>query len=97
MYKAVVQGIQDIFTKVWPSVRALAEDINEEYDTVLRWRLKKRIPQDAWPKVIAKSAARNQPITADQLLSLCAPMKQRGRPAHKRRRRDRKTGLRVAG
>jgi len=90
MYKTSVQGIQDIFSKVWPSVRALAEDIDEEYDTVLRWRLKKRIPQEHWQKVISKSAARNHPGTAEQLLAMSAPMKQRGRPSHKRRPKGRR-------
>lgn len=80
-----MQAVQDIF-QIWPSVRQMAEGIGREYDTVLRWRIRGRIPEDSWDDVIRAAAAADVQITADQLLAINAPMKQRGRPRLKRRR-----------
>lgn len=93
-----MQGLQDIFGR-WPSISALAEDINENYDTVLRWRIRGRIPEDAWPKLIERSAANNDPVTAEDLLAFNAPIKKRGRPPGAKNRpkvvrpRSRRTSL----
>lgn len=75
-----MQDLQDIFSKIWPSVRALAKDIGEEYDTVLRWRLRGRIPEEHFEKLIQKAAIREHFITAGQLLAANKKPGRRGRP-----------------
>lgn len=65
-----VQALQDIFTKLWPNARVMADEINEPYDTVRRWRSRGRIPERAWAIIIEKAARREQFITAGQLLAL---------------------------
>jgi len=61
-------------------MRELAEDIGEKHDTVLRWRLRRRIPSEKWALLIERAAARDRVITADLLMTLSAPPKRRGRP-----------------
>jgi hypothetical protein len=80
-----MQAIHDIFA-LWPSISAMANDLNENSDTVLRWKYRGRIPEPAWPKVIERSAALGQPVTAEFLLAVNTPMKQRGWLAHKKQR-----------
>jgi hypothetical protein len=58
----------------------MATEIDEEYDTVRRWRSRMRIPERAWPKIIEKAARREVFITAGKLLELNREPKQRGRP-----------------
>jgi hypothetical protein len=48
----------------------MADEINEPYDTVRRWRSRGRIPERAWAIIIEKAARREQFITAGQLLAL---------------------------
>lgn len=60
----------------------MAADLGEKPDTVLRWRLRRRIPEHAWEQVIQRAALRGQLLTASQLLSFNAPMKRRGRVSH---------------
>lgn len=81
-----MQAVQDIF-QIWPSVRCMAEGIGREYDTVLRWRLRERIPEDSWDDVIRAAAEKGVQLTADQLLAVNAPMKQRVRPRLRRSKR----------
>lgn len=73
--------ISDIFG-LWPSIREMASELAEKPDTVGRWRKRRRIPESAWPAVIAKGQARTSThkISADVLLRLNAPAKRRGRP-----------------
>jgi hypothetical protein len=78
-----MQQLQDIFA-IWPSISAMADDLDEKPDTVFRWKKRGRIPETAWAKVIEKAAKREQLVTASQLLRFNAPMGQRGQPAHKR-------------
>lgn len=80
-----MQAVQDIF-QIWPSVRQMAEGIGREYDTVLRWRIRGRIPEDSWGDVIRAAQVEGTQLSAEQLLAVNAPMKQRGRPRLKRRR-----------
>ncbi len=63
--------LQDIFS-IWPSDRAMAEELSEKTDTVKHWRLRGRIPSDVWPKIIEKAARRETLVTASQLLDLHA-------------------------
>lgn len=72
-----MQEIRDITTKVWPSVRAMAADIGEDYDTVRKWFQRERVPERVWPAIIRKSAASERPVTADLLLKLNRPRKKR--------------------
>jgi hypothetical protein len=48
----------------------MANEINEPYDTVRRWRSRGRIPERAWSVIIEKAARREKFITAAQLLSM---------------------------
>lgn len=83
-YKTGVQDIHDIFA-IWPSISAMAEDLNEKHDTVFRWKLRRRIPEHVWPSVIEKAAKRERLVTAAQLLALNGPMGRRGRPSKEAR------------
>jgi len=67
-----MQELQDIFA-IWPSIQAMANDLDEKYDTVKRWRNRGRIPATVWPKLIEKAARREQLVTATQLLELNKP------------------------
>lgn len=80
-----MQASLDIFA-IWPSPSALATDIRQKPDTVFRWTKRKRIPEDAWSEVIEAAARRGTVIDASDLLAFNAPMKKRGRPAHKIRK-----------
>lgn len=66
----VMQELQDIFTQVWPNARVMADEINEPYDTVRRWRSRGRIPERVWTVIIEKAARREKFITAAELLNL---------------------------
>lgn len=72
-----MQALCDIFTQVWPSARVMAEEINEPYDTVRRWRSRGRIPERVWAIIIEKAARREKFITANQLLNLNTPNRKR--------------------
>jgi hypothetical protein len=74
-----MQEFEDIFA-IWDSIRDMADDINQLPDTVFRWKLRGRIPEDAWPKIIERAAAREKLITASQIMKLNAVIKRRGRP-----------------
>lgn len=72
-----MQAIRDITSAVWPSVRAMAADIGEDYETARKWLQRGRIPERVWPALIRRSAHTDRPITADQLLKLNRPRKKR--------------------
>lgn len=82
-----MQALQDIFA-LWPSIREMADALNEKSDTVLRWRIRGRIPEDAWPRLIEQAAFRDITVTANDLMTLNAPMKKRGRPTLRRTKRN---------
>jgi hypothetical protein len=63
-----MQAQLDIFN-IWTSIKDMADDLNEKYDTVKHWRARRRIPSKKWPKVIEKAARRGQLVTATQLLN----------------------------
>jgi len=67
-----MQELRDIFA-IWPSIQVMADDLDEKYDTVKRWRFRGRIPPTVWPKLIEKAARREQLVTATQLLELNKP------------------------
>lgn len=57
----------------------MAMDLNRPYDTVLAWKLRKRIPEDAWPDVIAAAAKRGHALTLADILAVNTPPGRRGR------------------
>jgi hypothetical protein len=71
---------------IWPKYIELASDLNVKPDKVRKWFKFRRIPPDSWPDVIAAAARRGKQLTIEQMLASSAPMKPRGRPAHKSRR-----------
>lgn len=70
-----MQVIGDITPTVWPTAKAMADDIDEPYEKVRKWLQRGRIPDYAWPVVIRKS---NGSLTAEKLLKLNQPRKPRG-------------------
>lgn len=74
-----MQAVRDITSKVWPNVRALAQDLGEDYDTARKWIQRERIPERVWPVIIRKSAAMGRPVTAEQLLTINSPRKKRAK------------------
>ncbi len=88
-----MQATRDIFG-IWPDINSMADEIGEKPDTVYRWDRKRRIPEPSWQAVIEGAKKRSVDLTASDILAFNAPMKQRGRPAHKIRRR-RKAELRA--
>lgn len=80
-----MQEIGDIFG-TWPSIGDMATDLRRKYDTVLAWRIRKRIPEDAWTDVIVAAAKRGRELTVGDILVCNAQIKKRGRAAHKVKR-----------
>lgn len=78
VYNVTMQAIDDIFG-IWPSLGEMAKDLGQIEDTVYRWKMRGRIPEDVWPTVIEKAAAREQLVTASQIMRFNAPIKKRGR------------------
>lgn len=54
----------------------MAEELEEDYEIVRKWRQRGRIPERAWPSLIEKAARRERLITASMLLNLNGPLKQ---------------------
>jgi hypothetical protein len=71
-----MQELRDIFG-IWKSLQAMADELNENYDTVKQWRTRGRIPSHAWPKIIEKAARHEKLVTAQQLLDLNMPRRKR--------------------
>ena len=80
-----MQAIHDIFG-LWPSVGVMASELERGYDTVLAWRTRGRIPEDAWDDVIAAASKRGTQLSIGQIVAANAPIKKRGRAAHKVRK-----------
>lgn len=89
-----MQAIHDIFG-VWPSVGVMATELERGYDTVLAWRTRGRIPEDAWTDVIGAAAKRGAQLSIAQIVAANAPIKKRGRAAHKvKKLRSRRSEIR---
>lgn len=84
-----MRDIGDIFA-IWPSLNDMAVAIDAKPDTVFRWKLRGRIPQEHWGAVITAALLKGEVVSAEELLRSSAPMKQRGRPSHKPKRRGRR-------
>ena len=80
-----MQGPRDIFS-IWANVSEMAESIDQLPDTVYRWKLRSRIPEEHWNAVIAAAGKRGKTITASDILAANTPSKRRGWPRHKVRR-----------
>jgi hypothetical protein len=74
---------------IWPHHSVLAADLDQKPDTVRKWVKHQRIPESAWTDFIAAAARRGRTVTADEILNANAPMKMRGWPAGKSRKRRR--------
>jgi len=61
----------------------MAKALSRKYDTVLAWRTRGRIPEDAWTDVIAAAQIRGVMITVAQILEFNTPIKKRGKPPSK--------------
>lgn len=91
-----MQAIGDIFS-AFDSVHQLADELGRKYDTVLAWRTRGRIPEDAWADVIAAAQKRGISISAAQILAFNTPLKKRGKPPQKTKAmRSRRSESRVA-
>lgn len=91
-----MQAIHDIFG-LWPSVGVMATELERGYDTVLAWRTRGRIPEDALEDVVAAAAKRGIGLSIAQIIAANAPIKKRGRAAHKVRKiRARRTETRAS-
>lgn len=91
-----MQAIGDIFS-AFDSVHQLADALGRKYDTVLAWRTRGRIPEDAWADVIAAAHKRGVTISAAQILEFNTPLKKRGKPPQKTKAmRSRRSESRVA-
>jgi hypothetical protein len=77
-----MQAKVDIFG-IWDSVGDMAEGLERKYDTVLAWRTRGRIPEDAWTDVIAAALNRGVILTVTQILEFNTPIKKRGKPPSK--------------
>lgn len=83
VYTADVQEIRDISAvfSLWPSTKAMAEELDELPDTVNRWRQRGRIPEDALTKVVRHAQPKTEAmLSVETLLRLNVPMRRRGRP-----------------
>lgn len=74
-----MQGIEDIFD-AWPTIGALAAAVGREYDAVLAWKLRRRIPEDAWDDVSLAAKNIGISLTPERIRQMNAPIKKRGRP-----------------
>lgn len=91
-----MQAIHDIFG-LWPSVGVMATELERGYDTVLAWRTRGRIPEDAWDDVIVAASKRGSQLSIAQIVAANAPIKKRGRAAHKVKKiRPRRTEARAS-
>lgn len=77
-----MQELRDIFG-LWDSIGSLASAINRKYDTVLAWRIRGRIPEDAWGDVVAAATKIGKELTISDLYRVNGPMGKRGRAPRK--------------
>lgn len=53
---------------LWDSPQALADDIDAKLSRVLKWRARKKIPANAWSKVLDAAKRRGFQLDAEQLV-----------------------------
>lgn len=64
----------------------MAAALNEKPDTVLRWRIRRRIPEPQIVRVAELLERKGVKVSALDLLRLNTPMEKRGWPAGKKRK-----------
>lgn len=69
-----MHALQDIF-KIWDSLGSLARDTKVDYETVLKWGQRKRIPPEHWDAVIEAARRKSVVITPGLLHRLNSPRK----------------------
>lgn len=58
--------------ELWPSAKSLAEDLDEKYETVRKWRFRNNIPSDRWISLIEAGKKRRIRVTLESLASQAA-------------------------
>lgn len=48
---------------LWPSGQALAADLDEKYDTVMKWGYRGNIPAEKWQGVVCAAESRGLDVT----------------------------------
>lgn len=81
-----MQATLNIFG-IWPTFTELATDISVKPDTVRKWKKSGRIPQESWQSVIEAARRRGHLVTVESILAFNTPMKRRGRPLKKYKRK----------
>lgn len=76
-----MQAFDDIFS-IWDDISDMATALNEKQDTVYRWSLRGRIPDNAWDRVIEAAKKRGTVLTVADLHAANKPRKS---PSHKLR------------
>jgi hypothetical protein len=71
-----VQALGDIF-ELFDGPTGLASEIGEKADTVLRWKIRSRIPDHAWGSVIRAVERRGKQLSLSQLLAMNKPKRSR--------------------
>lgn len=69
----------------------MAADIGRKYDTVLAWKLRGRIPEDAWDAVAEAAEGVGLSVSAELIRKLNAPVGKRGRPVKAHRAKGKST------
>lgn len=54
---------------LWPSLKALADDLHKPYQTVAAWKQRRRIPADHDLDLIAAAGRRGATLTLEELAS----------------------------
>lgn len=57
---------------LWPSVAALAAELQQKPDTVRKWRVRNSIPADMWLPLVKAAEAHGYPLTLDHLAEIAA-------------------------
>jgi hypothetical protein len=84
-----MQAVPDIFEKLG-GVEKVATGLRENPDTVLRWLYRKRIPGEHVVGVSSLLQAIGEDCDASDILKMNAPMKKRGWPEGKKRKKARR-------
>lgn len=71
-----MQALGDIF-ELFDGPTGLASEIGEKADTVLRWKLRGRIPDHAWDGVIRAVRRRGKQLSLGELLAMNTPKRNR--------------------
>jgi hypothetical protein len=65
-----MKRLEDVFA-CWESLSQMATDVGESHWAVAKWRQRRRIPSNAWPRLIKALKRKGKNVSADDLLSIC--------------------------